>query len=757
MSAIKQLTWRGAFLRMDPDLLQPDQAQRATNCYLDTMKLKALPEVSTVNAVTYGAPSGTTLPSSGRKTIYNYDWNGTDNWLSWANRVKVYKWPVTLDTYHRLLYTGDGLPKMRFVISSTEYTKDLGIPAPTAAATVATTTKSSTTWTRRWGWWYEDSAGNRFDVNTASLRWAAGQWTASGSEFYFSYKPGRKPAHVYENGTAMTEGAVGGLSAGQWGWDATNRQIYVKLSVAAPDPDPDLVGVLHYVTADWDYIGDSSTSDYLRLLEVTPGSRYQLPEANTPKGVEAPSGSRLVLYFTAHSDTGRIMGRVYPPSTVWEAKNDCFIDGAKVSMEYSFRSTLLTATYTYDIVYDTSDVSKYKADRVYVYTFVDQCGAEGPPSPASEYIGVLPNQNVTVSGLPTSQPTGSYNTVSYKRLYRSVTSDSGTAYQLCTVAWSGGSGTDIPLSAISSVTDSMLDIDAGETLPSEGWLPPPTDLAGLVAMPGGFFAGFSGKTVYFSEPNYPWAWPREYAVNVDADIADLAVFGNTCYVLTTDYPRAITCQIPGTVNVATIPSNQGMQNDLSISQGGAIFYASQDGLCMLSGMTVLNITEPYMEKTEWQAKTPSSAVIAVHDNWVYCFCSGGSFALRLGDAATGMVEFSDTPSAAYLFAEDDALYLVIGNAIKKWIGSASKRTFTWKSKKFLFPRPLDWRAVKVTASAYPVTVALYGDGTLLETISVTDDEARLIPKVRRSKAWEYTLSGSADVTEFVLSQSMLEI
>ena len=69
-------------------------------------------------------------------------------------------------------------------------------------------------------------------------------WTASGSgtsEYYYNQTDVKhKPLAVYENGSAMTEGTLGSLNAGEWAWgdnDSLGRNtIYVRLSDGT-DPD----------------------------------------------------------------------------------------------------------------------------------------------------------------------------------------------------------------------------------------------------------------------------------------------------------------------------------------------------------------------------------------------------------------------------------------------------------------------------------------------------------------------------------------
>lgn len=768
MPTIAQRLWRGGFLRTEPDLLLPEQSQEATDCLLDTGKLRPLPGTSAVSTPTY---TGEMTITAGDKSVYNYDWNATPNWLRWTTRVKLSKGPIALDSYHRIYWTGDSTPKVRYVYSGAETTAALGVPQPAAAPTVALADKEATTWSRAWGWWWEDANGIRYDSNTTSLRWTTGQWALAGTgtnEYGFNNNLTVKPTHVYQDGVALTEhpNGEGSLAAGEWTWNTTSGGLRVRVTGGTPDPD-DLTANTG-ISADFPYMIEGVTiGEFLTPHSGTPGVQYDLTDAAVPRRATAAASPTtfLVVWFQAYSQLslgGYIMGRVYPDNSAWKADSDLRINGSKISLSFSegFGTNIAT------IAYDSSDASDYVVNRRYFYTYINRLGEEGPPSALSAEIGVMPNQDVVLSGLPTTDP-GGYAPVVSIRIYRQVTSDAGTAMQLVTTLYdvaTGGSilytdGT-IPFVDIrASIRDASADTEMGEvcatgdpTLTNSYWLPPPTDLSGLTACPGGFFAGFSGKTVYFCEIGYPYAWPRRFAVNVPFDIHDLGIIGNTLVVLGDGYPQLITVPAPGTVTIAEVPTAQSMLNDQSLSDGGGVYFASQDGLCVVAGMTSTVITEPFMLKTDWQARQPSTAILALYDRWLICFCSGGSFMLRVGDPVTGIVELSDTPTGVHYRPEDDSLYLIAGTSLVRW-AAGTGRSFTWKSKEYLYPKPVDFRSAKMVADAYPVTLTLIGDGATELVLDLDDDEMRLIPKVRRCKKWVYQIEGSSAVDEFVLSDN----
>lgn len=72
------------------------------------------------------------------------------------------------------------------------------------------------------------------------LKGGDANWTAgTGSEYYYSETDdiSDEPASVRINDVEVSQGTVGSLAAGTWGWDAANGRLYVRLS---DDTDPDL-------------------------------------------------------------------------------------------------------------------------------------------------------------------------------------------------------------------------------------------------------------------------------------------------------------------------------------------------------------------------------------------------------------------------------------------------------------------------------------------------------------------------------------
>jgi len=133
-------SFSGVAPRFAPHMLAPNQAQAALNTRLWSRILEPLPG---------GASVSTIVGRSGvKKTLYRMGQSApsdTQYWLSWLADVDVCRSPLAGETSERTYYTGDGLPKFTDTALATGGTPyplssyDLGVPAPTGAATATVT------------------------------------------------------------------------------------------------------------------------------------------------------------------------------------------------------------------------------------------------------------------------------------------------------------------------------------------------------------------------------------------------------------------------------------------------------------------------------------------------------------------------------------------------------------------------------------------------------------------------------------------
>lgn len=342
-------------------------------------------------------------------------------------------------------------------------------------------------------------------------------------------------------------------------------------------------------------------------------------------------------------------------------------------------------------------------DRAYVYTYISTFGSvleESAPSPAGKILSVEPDATVTVSAFSTAPTTSAGYNITAIRIYRSVTSATSAVYlYVGTVTVTPSTGV-----ASGSFADTVLAANLGVSLPSLYYTPPPATLQGLIAMPNGILAGFTGNQVWFSEPYLPHAWPVSYMMTVGAPIVGLGVFGQTLVVCTTQNPYLITGSQPGAMTQEKVPLPEPCVSKKSItSDQFGVLYASPNGLVSIAPGTQDVISRALFTRDEWQSYTPSSMVGVIYQNMYIGFYQVGSTKSALiimrGDtpplvtldiAAQAIFVAKSTANVYYVSPIDNTIYQLDADPI-------NNTYYEWMSKTFILPEPTNYAIAKVQA------------------------------------------------------------
>lgn len=391
-------------------------------------------------------------------------------------------------------------------------------------------------------------------------------------------------------------------------------------------------------------------------------------------------------------------------------------------------------------------------DRVYVVTYVSAYGEEGPPSNASGVVTVDPSQPVGLVSLPTA-PSGPYN-ITTKRIYRSSATGTSAAFQFVA---------EIPV-ATATYTDAVSQANLGEALATDAWFPPPSGLRGLKLMANGAAIGFKGNTAYMSEPNLPHAWPHLYPI--DAPIVGIGVFRQSAVLLTNSHPYVLSGADPQAMSKEKLELPQACVSKRSIvDTGDGVVYASPDGLVSISSAGIQLITKDLLSREQWLAFNPASIQAYAHDSryhMIYQTAAGvrGMAVFDFSGQGASM-QLSDlnavTPvTAAYSDPRSDTLYLAQGTNIVRF-NSGSPLTYTWRSKTFRAPFPMNFSVAMVIANAYPVTLRVYAGGVLRHTEVVASAQAFRLPSGYREFDWAFEVTGTADVSQISVATSVAEL
>jgi hypothetical protein len=518
------------------------------------------------------------------------------------------------------------------------------------------------------------------------------------------------------------------------------------LGVVAPATAPTVTLQAKTATAwtkTWNYFyeetdGTQKDAGSLTVTETVVGTTFT---AAVPARVTATATARFVAWLQASSPAGVILGRVYPTSSQFAGNSDLRIDGAIVTCN----QVIVSTTATMSLLYDTSSSSSYTNDRAWVYTFVTVFGEESAPCSPTPVTAMTPTQDAYLTALEVPPISGN---ITKKRIYRTVTGDTGTTYKFVA---------EIDAS-LATYLDNVLDADTAETLPSSTWEPPPADLSCLVSMPGEFLAGISGRNICFSVPGYPHAWPSEYRITLDYDGVGLGVQGNSLVVATKGNPVLIPAVDPESATAAKIPSSQPCVSAKGVAEyNGAVVYPSDDGLVTVTGGAAVIFTEAYFSKAQWQALGPSTMKTHVYDNRLYLVTDTKTFVFIIGAEDSAMVELSDHFTAAHSHTVDDALYVVKADQLYRFDAGTDYLEQTWRSKEFYQPRPAWFSVARVNATGYPVTLNGYANGLKVFSVPAVTDQAFRLPHARPEKQWSFEIVGRFGITELMLGQSMGDI
>lgn len=478
------------------------------------------------------------------------------------------------------------------------------------------------------------------------------------------------------------------------------------------------------------------------------------------------------------------------------------IGSAVLDLKVPYPTTALTAaasgTGTGDVI-----------TRLYCYTWVTQYGEESEPNPISNEVLWQSGKTVTLSGF-TVAPAG--RGITKQRIYRSQSASQA--------------GTDLFLIAErSDVTTNFVDNIAptafGEILPSREWNQPPDDLQGLIALPNGMMAGFTGKQICFCEPYRPHAWPEKYRLTTSYPIVALAAFDTTIVAATQGYPYAASGNSPESMIEQKMELNLPCINGRGmIDLGYSAAYPSNDGLVIVSSQGASVATNALFTRADWQKISPATIVAGQFAgrymaSYEYTEIDGtifsGTFILDLTGSQPFVIRAPFKAKAFHYDLATGQLYYLIGNAIYEYdaIGEVNE-IMTWKSKRVVLEAPAAFGAILIEASpetleqkaalAAQQAAALAENATLFALDSMGSeidasaiaeivhggdnlnviqqeeftsvkvyadgdllatvsaiDDARRLPAVRKARIWEIQVNGSAPLEQITLATSVREL
>lgn len=420
------------------------------------------------------------------------------------------------------------------------------------------------------------------------------------------------------------------------------------------------------------------------------------------------------------------------------------------------------------------DSIEYKrATRTYVYTYVNSCCDEGPPSYPTETLDVDDGGRVMLSGFNT--PSAEYD-VKNIRIYRLASGFdmNNTSIENFTIDETSALSdyylvAEIPAGTTAYIDDKM-DYELGYAMETQEYVAPPKDLRGIISVDGTQLAGITGgNKIRFSTPNFPHAWQEADELTVPDKIQALVEFKSDIVVLTCGALYKVEpiedCKTVGCRKVTKTLEDYPLVSccgghGYALTPKGVVF-ASIDGLILTDGVQATNITSPYFAPDDWKELHPDRMSVAYNRDSVYFFSDVAGYCLQFPVSLTEwenshLIELSDRPE--YAFGENDELYLVEKGAVYRWDRGDTYRPYHWVSKKEISPTQINFAGAKVSRyNNGDVTFKFIGDDILIKEYSPLQTEKFRLPSGRRDVEFQVDLKGTAEVYQVEVSTSYIEL
>lgn len=423
----------------------------------------------------------------------------------------------------------------------------------------------------------------------------------------------------------------------------------------------------------------------------------------------------------------------------------------------------IAGAFTWTRVYADSEVE----DRIYVYTYVNEFGEEGPPSAPSGIVSVGEGQSVSVvtSNAGTITPANSPQfTVTMKRIYRSVSGSDSAQYLFVAEQ----------LVEVSSYIDSVSVEALGEVLSTEDYALPPAYLENIVLHPNGFLIGNSGNRIYCSEPYLPYAWPTAYIKTLDHSVRGIAIYGSTVVVGTDNQPYVGSATDPASLTFRRLEEVYPCISGRSmVSTGGSVAFVAPNGLVVVDEGGARVATLQYYSVELWSvifnSLVSSTIACAWHDGMLWLTNGSETLSIDLQPERTNIAQHTFYPASMFVDRDDRTLYYVAksnSSANRKLMafeGGSSYQTMDWYSKQFHTPREISMVCAQVFAESYDS-----GNGaTLRLTVTATDGSSVNYNVTSKrpfwlrsgflSNEWSFAIRAATPVRSVQIAQSIEEL
>lgn len=323
-------------------------------------------------------------------------------------------------------------------------------------------------------------------------------------------------------------------------------------------------------------------------------------------------------------------------------------------------------------------------------------------------------------------------------------------------------------------TDGTGHVDEGDdrylgwTLTSTTWTAPYSDMKMLTVLPNGVFAASRDRTIYFSEPYRPYAWPDIYAQTLPFEVVGLRAFEGQLLAVTSGEPYMISGAHPEGMTQQRVTSSSAAVAEWGVSEvAGRPAFASRDGIVLIEGTRAsLDFSRKFWTPELWRQKygsrLASIKLVSYNDALLGLFDSGDGFVLHYDEQQPHMVEFSETGGYPFTIPGRSAVYLARPTGVVSVVGldGAAPRSYVWHSKEFTLPANTSFAVCKIVVTG-STTVTLYADGVQYHQATATSSnlgEVYLrLPSPGRYLRFSLKLEGTGVVRSVELAHSIAEM
>jgi len=297
-------------------------------------------------------------------------------------------------------------------------------------------------------------------------------------------------------------------------------------------------------------------------------------------------------------------------------------------------------------------------------------------------------------------------------------------------------------------------------------------MTGITAHPAGFFVGFDGNTLCFSEPGYYYAWPIKYRFDVEFPIVGIATIGGYLAVMTEGVPYLVSGTSPYNMVPRKLDAFFPCVSKRSIvNMGGYCVYAAEDALVQISTQGATAISKGILTRDQWQASVPANIFgtrwrnlyLAVYPTYIDVWAPQA--------LAIGITTITQVYKSVFVKpSTGDTFFVNASNEIVNFAESATSATsWTWVSKPIMFDAPLNFACMRALGS-FGGTITIEEDDTAPSTTgdaysyttpanALVNNTPIRLPSGIKYKGLRITINGGAgdEVQELHFATSISEL